>query len=293
MLPDATVKLGELDVLLVEDSVYNQKLAIGLLKKQNHRITVADNGAKAVEWVKERPFDLILMDVQMPEMDGLEATRTIRSFEADVGGHMPIVAMTAQAMKGDRERCLEAGMDGYLMKPVRSKDLFQTVADVMANVRREHGQRTTDVWENSQAVTPAPHATEGSADSTHGEGDHDWSTALEAVDGDVDLLVVVMEAFLEESPKWFRNIRTAGETNDAKLLQRTGHTIKSGLRTLGFDDSVDTAFELEERGKQQRWDGVDEIVNRLEVAFESVVPSVKGFIARAAAGEDVRPGATE
>ena len=116
-----------LDILLVEDNIVNQKLVVKILEKRGHRAVVASNGKEAVEAVEMKRFDLILMDVQMPEMDGLEATQLIRKKEMEGGGHIPIVAMTAYAMKGDRERCLEAGMDEYVSKPIKAMELFSVV----------------------------------------------------------------------------------------------------------------------------------------------------------------------
>ncbi len=124
-------KLRPLQVLLAEDSAMNQKLAIALLEKHGHTVTVVGNGGDAVEAVRNDAYELVLMDVQMPEMDGLEATRTIRMDEARTKRHVPIVAMTAHAMKGDQERCLAAGMDGYVAKPVRAEQLFATIVQVL------------------------------------------------------------------------------------------------------------------------------------------------------------------
>ena len=125
-----------LEILLVEDNPVNQKVAQRLLEKAGHSVTIAGNGREALAWLVSQPFDLVLMDVQMPEMDGLEATTAIRQRERETGQHLPIVALTAHAMKGDRERCLEAGMDAYVTKPVVQQVLFQVMADVLASGRR-------------------------------------------------------------------------------------------------------------------------------------------------------------
>lgn len=126
----ACLEPKSLEILLAEDSRMNQVLAIGILEREGHRVTVANDGREAVQTWQSRPFDLILMDVQMPEMDGLQATATIRDLEATAGTHIPIIAMTAHALTGDRERCLAAGMDGYLSKPIRLKDLVQAIRDL-------------------------------------------------------------------------------------------------------------------------------------------------------------------
>lgn len=118
-------------VLLAEDSLVNQKLAVGLLEKHGHQVTVANHGREAVAALESQDFDLVLMDVQMPEMDGYEATAAIRARERETGRHTPIIAMTAHAMKGDRERCLEAGMDAYVAKPIRAQQVFETIAQVL------------------------------------------------------------------------------------------------------------------------------------------------------------------
>lgn len=129
-LPDPLTR--PLRILLAEDSLVNQKLAVGLLQKYGHTVDVVGDGRAALATVETQDYDLVLMDVQMPEMDGLEATRAIRVREARHGGHLPIIAMTAHAMKGDRERCLEAGMDSYVAKPIRARELFEAIARVLS-----------------------------------------------------------------------------------------------------------------------------------------------------------------
>jgi two-component system, sensor histidine kinase and response regulator len=125
-----------LDVLLAEDNLVNQKLAARLLEKQGHKVTLASNGKEALTILEKQPFDLILMDVQMPELDGFEATAAIREREKFTGGRQVIIAMTAHAMKGDRERCLRAGMDGYVSKPIHAKELFTAIDEALSTHRR-------------------------------------------------------------------------------------------------------------------------------------------------------------
>src|SRR5262249_56704176 len=117
-LPERRLRL-----LLAEDNAVNQRLAATLLERRGHKVTIANNGREALDALAARSFDVVLMDVQMPEMGGFEATRVIRERERATGAHLPIIAMTAHAMKGDRERCLEAGMDEYLTKPLDSRRL--------------------------------------------------------------------------------------------------------------------------------------------------------------------------
>jgi CheY-like chemotaxis protein len=127
----AGCRFPALKILLAEDSPVNQKLAIWLLEKEGHSVTIANDGREAIAALDAQQFDLVLMDVQMPEMDGFEATATIRARERSQGTHIPIIAMTAHAMKGDRERCLAAGMDDYIPKPVRAHELFRTIEVVL------------------------------------------------------------------------------------------------------------------------------------------------------------------
>ena len=120
-----------LRILLAEDNVVNQRLAVKVLNKRGYCVVVAGNGKEAVAAFEQEPFDAILMDVQMPEMDGFEATGVIREKEKETGSHIPIIAMTAHAMKGDRERCLEAGMDEYVSKPIRPQIVVDAIESVV------------------------------------------------------------------------------------------------------------------------------------------------------------------
>jgi CheY-like chemotaxis protein len=136
-------QLPPLHMLLVEDNLVNQKLAVALLEMYGHSVVAAENGKDAINVLSSQDFDLVLMDVEMPEMDGLDATAIIRTRERQTGSHVPIIAMTAHAMKGDRERCLEAGMDDYIAKPILTEQLFdkmRTVLELTAREQRETGQ---------------------------------------------------------------------------------------------------------------------------------------------------------
>ena len=219
-------------ILLAEDSLINQKLAIGLLEKWGHHVTVANDGHEAVHLSGTKTFDLVLMDVQMPELDGLDATRAIRRREQLTGVHLPILAMTAHAMKGDRERCLEAGMDDYLMKPIRADQLFQALERIGAasvsssNTQLESGQFRSE----SQLV--------------------DWDLARQAVNQDEELLNQVVEAFLEECPQLMTTLMESAKTGDVKRFQRAAHTLKSGLRMFGVQQLADDVEGLELTAKK-------------------------------------------
>src|SRR5262249_23248864 len=123
-----------LRILLAEDNVVNQRLAARLMEKRGHTVVIVSTGREALVALSQEPFDLVLMDVQMPDMDGLEATTAIREWEQETGIHVPIIAMTAHAMQGDTERCLAAGMDGYVSKPLKPEDLYAAIDSIMAIV---------------------------------------------------------------------------------------------------------------------------------------------------------------
>lgn len=245
-------------VLLAEDSLINQKLAIGLLEKWGHRVTVANDGQEAVNLSGRYSFDLALMDVQMPEMDGLDATRAIRRREILTGVHLPILAMTAHAMKGDRERCLAAGMDDYLMKPIRAEQLFQAIERV--------GVATES---KCQGEIPEPVAGE----STQMILDHvDWDLAHQAVNQDVSLLHHVIEAFLEECPQLVVSLEESLPTRDWKRFQRAAHTMKSALRMFGVSTLADDVERLELAAK------TGQVQEDLGTVLGGVIQRVQGIL---------------
>ena len=183
------------------------------------------NGREALEALARESFDLVLMDVQMPEMDGLEATRAIRSQENETGRHLPIVAMTAHAMKGDRERCLEAGMDDYLSKPVQQAELLRVLQSVAAV--------------SAPAAGPAP--------SVSGrEPVFDREAALDRVDGEEQFLDEVVQLFLADAPCRISEIQQALSQRDCKRVAAATHSLKGATGCLGGIRASAAALRLEE-----------------------------------------------
>ena len=200
---------GGLHVLLAEDSLVNQRLAIALLSKRGHTVTVAKNGAEAIACFSGGDFDLVLMDVQMPEMDGFEATAAIRKLER--GRSIPIIGVTAHAMKGDRERCLAAGMDAYVSKPLRPPDLFAAI---------------------DAALAPREPAL-------------DEPALLGVVQGDLALLQELAEIFMQESPLQLAEMRSAIETGKLEVLERAAHTLQGSAASLCGQPASLAAREVE------------------------------------------------
>ena len=259
-------------ILLAEDSLANQKLAIGLLERLGHTVSVANNGREALAATEAHGFDLVLMDVQMPEMDGLEATTAIRRRELGQGGHIPIVAMTAHAMVGDRQRCLDAGMDDYLVKPIRARQVYETLERVAQSGKSAPAVETADL----------PSDVAGSFESP------DLQAALEAVGGDHELLREVVDAFLQECPQILQSSKDAVERGDQKQLVRFAHTLRGAMSTLGADEALQEAARLEEAARQGRFDDAPPLIARLEVAVERLSGFLIPFLDQAQQGQRLR-----
>ncbi|HEV3005359.1 MAG TPA: response regulator, partial [Pirellulales bacterium] len=243
--PSATECRRHLKLLLAEDNAVNQKLVVRLLEKRGHQVTIATNGREAVAALEREPFDVVLMDVQMPELGGFEATAAIRQGERARGGHVPIVAMTAHAMKGDRERCLEAGMDGYIAKPVQARELFEAVEQAL------------------DAGSPA------AAPPAAGPGP-DLDGALDKLAGDHDLLQELVALFLDEWPRWRDEIDRALAAGDTERLKRLGHTVKGAMGQLGVDAAFEAARRVEAVGGDL--EGAREACAELKTEIERVTP---------------------
>ncbi|MBI3652450.1 MAG: response regulator [Acidobacteria bacterium] len=222
-----------LRILLVDDNEINCRLGMKMLETYHHSVIVATNGRKAVALCEEG-FDLILMDVQMPEMNGFEATAMIRQREATTNRHTPIVAMTAHAMKGDRERCLEAGMDEYVSKPVRAAALFKAIKNVIP-----------DLVVESAALTLPPET-----DNAREEKILDQTFLMESVGGDFAFLREMVQVFVAESPVHLAAVHQAIEQGDHEALESAAHKIKGGLRALAGSAAGLAAYRLEQMGRQ-------------------------------------------
>ncbi len=250
-------------ILLAEDGVVNQQVARELLESRGHQVVVVNNGREAVEAVARDSFDLVLMDVQMPEMDGFEATAAIRHKEQTTGNHMHIVAMTAHAMKGDRERCLKAGMDAYLSKPIQSKALYETVEGIASSARVDHAVPV----ETTQAESPT-------------EAIMDWTAAVDRVGGREDLLKQMVGLFFKEMDKLVPALHESIAQRDMAKVQRLAHSIKGSASCFAAPPAVTAAVRLEFMGRDGDLNGADEAyallereIERLKQALSSIVPN--------------------
>ncbi len=252
-------------VLLAEDNVVNQRLAIRLLEKRGHHITVAADGREALRELERGTFDAILMDLQMPHMSGFEATAEIRRSEQISGGHIPIIAMTAHAMKGDREQCLAAGMDEYVAKPVQASELFQTLEAFAPKCR--------PLTPREDVCNPlAPRATEPAAFVPHELVD--WKAALKSTGGDRELLRELIDLFLKALPQWQSELRRAFDQSDSALLQRTAHILKGSLSQLGATSTCEIAQRLETCGKENQLATAGNDLGKLEAQLEQLGPAL-------------------
>jgi len=201
-----------LRILLAEDNVVNQTVASRLLEKRGHHVTVVGNGKQALAILEKQLFDAILMDVQMPEMDGFEATAAILHREKSTLRHTPIYAMTAHAMKGDRERCLAAGMEGYLSKPIRAKDLFELV-------------------EGSPGLSSQPplHEPSDRPASEHFDGE----ALLTRLAGSAELCAELIATFLQESPETLSALEAAVRQRDSRAVAATAHGLRGAVAYFG------------------------------------------------------------
>ncbi len=233
-----------LRVLLAEDNFVNQRLILAVLEKLGHRVVAVVNGAAALRAMQQETFDLVLMDVQMPEMNGLEATRAIRAGERETGGHVPIVAMTAHAMKGAREDCLRAGMDEYLSKPIQVSELVRIMDSLTA------GKVAVEAVARPGAFDPRP--------------------LRQRLNEDDDLVRELIVLFQEDCPRRLEEIRAAVEASDAASVERTTHLLKGSVSNFAASEVVRAAQHLEDMGREGN-------LREAHDAYRTLEGSLSGF----------------
>jgi CheY-like chemotaxis protein len=238
-------------VLLAEDNEVNQELATAMLRRRGCDVLVAKDGREAVAlWERER-FDVVLMDVQMPEMDGLAATRAIREIERSTGGHTPIVALTAHVLEGDRVRCRTAGMDGYVSKPLRVGDLFQAIAEVLPQAASTR----------SAGVPP------------------ELEACLDSVGGERAALEKIVTLFLEQYPVLLTQIRDAANEGDCTTAAKAAHRLSGSLGVLAATQALEAARRVEQLSALSDREGLDAAVTALEHEVAECVGPLERFYA--------------
>jgi two-component system sensor histidine kinase/response regulator len=242
-------------ILLVEDNVVNQRVASGLLTRRGHYVTLAQDGREALALLEHETFDVVLMDLQMPVMGGLEATIALRRRELGTGRHLRVVAMTAHAMSADRDRCLAAGMDGYISKPVEPPVLFAVVE-----------QRDAD-------VTAA----------RAGSKTFDEEALRQRIFGDEELMVELVDLFLDDLPARLGAIHQAIVEQHAGALHAAAHDLKGAAATLSTDALASAADELEQIGADANFTAVAAASDRLSGASRAAIEVLRRFVTSARA----------
>jgi two-component system, sensor histidine kinase and response regulator len=238
-------------ILLAEDNIVNQRIARAILERAGHIVTIAGSGTAAVAAVESSVFDLVLMDVEMPEMTGTDATAAIRRRERMKGGHVPIIALTAHAMKGDRERCLDAGADGYVPKPIVRGDLFGEIESVLET--NGHPMRTPE---------------------TGVIGTREQLLAF--VDGYEPLLDELVDLFLHDGPRVMNSIRKALNDRNAQALYDAAHTLKGSAANFGGERTTLACERLEVRAKEADFATAAQVCTTIEHELDRMLSALAG-----------------
>jgi PAS domain S-box-containing protein len=271
--------LTPLRILVAEDGLANRRLLVGLLQKWGHTVTAVENGRAALAALDQQPFDLALMDVSMPEMDGLEATAAIRHQERHTNRHLPIIALTAHALSGDRERCLAAGMDSYLTKPVRGSELAEAIETLW-------GQTVAPASLPADSARPNPPPAGLDAQPIV----LNWEAAWEAVGGDGQLLAELIGVCREECPALCRQLEAAVRDRRAAEIRRLAHTIKGAVRLFGDTAVATYSQRLEFMARDGALDGIEDVFHLLQGVlprFMAALEHGNGHAGAARGGRDL------
>ena len=254
------VALRPLRILVAEDNPVNLKLAVRLLEKHGHSAAIAIDGKEAVRAVEQESFDICLMDMQMPKMDGLEATEHIREIETRTGAHLPIIALTAEAMKGTEEQCLEAGMDGYISKPIRVDALFELIGRLVGDGREGAA---------SEVVVP---------ESSTEEKDIalDREALLDRVMGDEELLGELVDLFRADYPGQLKILAEALDAADSDAVRRAAHGLKGAVANFCAPSVSEAFLQLEEMGRDGDLDGAEAAFASAQVQIRALDAALDG-----------------
>ncbi|MBX3231209.1 MAG: response regulator [Labilithrix sp.] len=269
-LPAATLR--PLELLVAEDNPVNRTLMTRFLEGEGHRTVLVGNGRQALDALETRSFDAVLMDIQMPEMDGFAAATAIREREKKTGTRTPLIAVTAHAMKGDRDRCLAAGYDGYITKPVSFTELLGTLAAVLPDSMRLLEKPAAPPV---KTVAPPPRTVRERGEDTG----FDERAALARVGGDAELVRELVSVFVAEAPGWLAELAAAAKAKDGAALSNVAHKVKSAADTCGVRGGFAAAAALEKLGKDTTLDParVDESVAALREAIDAALPAMRAL----------------
>lgn len=260
----ARTDLQGLRVLVAEDYLVNQEVIKKILEREGVRVVVTENGALALNALQNMHFDLVIMDIQMPVMDGIEATAKIRAGEAgEQNKDIPIVALTAHALAGDREKFLEQGMSDYLAKPVKRADLLSCIQRIAEGHKNDLDQEMRGVERGEREVR---------------EKVLNFDRVYTLMDNDQELVIISCETCLKSFPEYLQGLSKAIKDSDHAEVRRLAHSIKSGLRSLGGDALAEIAFQLEQKGANQDLGGVQELFKELESGVKRSIQEVQEFL---------------
>lgn len=276
-----------LNILLAEDHPINQKLILSLLKKKGHNLNLVTNGKDVLDILSRKDFDAVLMDVQMPGMDGLEATRRIRDPSSDVRWHeIPIIALTARALKEDKEKCIEAGMNDYISKPLKKEKLFKVLDGIMPRgISQEtiaSGERSRSSCSGEKKVFTCEEKVSNIAEDSRGrenvipylsEGQvFNLKELLERTEGDELLLKEMVRLFLDMFPELLDSIDRAIKEGDTEELRQNAHTLKSAAGSIGANRVFSAAYNLEQAGRKNEIESAIKKFGELKVRLEELEP---------------------
>ena len=256
-----------LRVLLAEDNVVNQELMLRVLQNESHQVCVASNGREAVELSQTEQIDVVLMDVQMPEMDGYEATKAIREREKTTGDRLPIIALTAHAMKGDREKCLDAGMDAYVSKPIQVHELARVMDDVVA--------RTCQ----APSTTPVASVVAKEEDAANERVPIlEVDDLLHRVGNDLELLSTVVNLFRDDYPRHLEELRAALDADDFQRLKKAAHSLKGSSANIGGARAARAALAVETLARNEGLDQIDKPIDELAQEVDQLVAALDRLV---------------